>query len=381
MSRREARTWRPWHYAVLGLLGLAGVVLLVWWVPPALYDYVDNEKDRAAAEASTRTGIIAGLAGLAALGGLAITARTYRLTEQGHITERYTKAIEQLGQAELAVRLGGLYALERIAVDSERDHPTVVEVLSAFIREGSRKQGTPRAGQGTVQQAAETDTPAPESDATPRPPTDIQAALTVLGRLPQRPEIPRADLSEAQLSGAQLQKANLSGAQLDGANLSGAQLEKANLSEARLDGANLSGADLIWADLSGAWLADVDLSGAQLLGANLSRARLGKANMSEARLIGANLSDAHLEGADLSGAWLERANLTDAHLEGADLSGAWLIEADLSGARLKGAVLRQTIGLTQEQLDAARGDARTWLPDGRRPGGSTAEDDPTASSS
>ena len=122
---------------LLGLLGLVGVVLLVWRVPPALYEYVSDPKDRVAAEASTRTGLIAGLAGLAALGSLMITSRTYRLTEQGHITDRYTKAIEQLGSAKLDVRLGGVYALERIAVDSKRDHPTVVEVLSAFVREHS----------------------------------------------------------------------------------------------------------------------------------------------------------------------------------------------------------------------------------------------------
>jgi hypothetical protein len=55
------------------------------------------------------------------------------VAEQGHITERYTKAIEQLGSDKLDVRLGGIYALEQIAVDSRRDHPTVVEVLSAFV--------------------------------------------------------------------------------------------------------------------------------------------------------------------------------------------------------------------------------------------------------
>jgi hypothetical protein len=66
-----------------------------------------------------------------------ITTRTLELTEQGHITERYTKAIEQLGSDKLDVRLGGIYALERLAIDSERDHPTVVEVLGAFVREHS----------------------------------------------------------------------------------------------------------------------------------------------------------------------------------------------------------------------------------------------------
>jgi hypothetical protein len=117
-----------------------------------------------------------------------ITARTLEVTEQGHITERYAKAIQQLGDTELAVRLGGIYALERLAHDSpERDHPTVVEVLSAFVREGSKKQCTPRPEQGMAHEAAkETDTAAPQSNAEARPPTDVQAALTVLGRLPKR---------------------------------------------------------------------------------------------------------------------------------------------------------------------------------------------------
>ena len=54
------------------------------------------------------------------------------------MTDRYTKAIEQLGSDKLDVRIGGIYALERVARDSARDHPTVMEVLTAFIREHSR---------------------------------------------------------------------------------------------------------------------------------------------------------------------------------------------------------------------------------------------------
>lgn len=59
--------------------------------------------------------------------------RTHDLTEQGLVTGRYTAAIEQLGSDKLDIRLGGVYALERIARDSARDHPTVMDVLAAFV--------------------------------------------------------------------------------------------------------------------------------------------------------------------------------------------------------------------------------------------------------
>jgi Pentapeptide repeats (8 copies) len=307
---RAGWRWRPSAvgYAALGLaglVGLVGIVLLIWRVPPALYAYVPDPKDRAAAEASTRTGLIAGLAGLGALGSLAIATRTYRLTQQGQITDRYTKAIEQLGSDKLDVRLGGIYALERIAADSPRDHPTVVEVLSAFVREHGQPPTSPTGALLSV-----------------KPASDVQAALDVLGRLPQRSGVSRGDLSAALVAFAGLRRANLSGAVLNETYLPGAVLLKANL----------SGASLILADLSGAVL----------------------------------------EGADLSGARLYEADLSGAHLEGADLSGAVLDGVDLQKA----------YGLTQAQLNIARGDANTQLPDGlRRPASWEAEETSTESSS
>jgi Family of unknown function (DUF5758)/Pentapeptide repeats (8 copies) len=89
----------------------------------------------------------------------------------------------------------------------------------------------------------------------------------------------RADLSDANLSGANLSDANLSGA---------------NLSDANLSGANLSGADLYRADLSSADLSYANLSYANLSGANLSYANLSGANLSYAYLSDANLSGAKL---------------------------------------------------------------------------------------
>jgi uncharacterized protein YjbI with pentapeptide repeats len=67
-------------------------------------------------------------------------------------------------------------------------------------------------------------------------------------------------------------------------------------------------------------------------------------------------------GADLRGADLNEAKLAGADLSGADLSGADLRGADLSGADLRGIDLRYARNLTQEQIDAAKGDGTTQLP-------------------
>jgi hypothetical protein len=70
--------------------------------------------------------------------------RTYALAREGQITERFTRAVEQLGDEKLDIRLGGIYALERIARDSETHYEPVMEVLMAFLRENTAGAGRRR---------------------------------------------------------------------------------------------------------------------------------------------------------------------------------------------------------------------------------------------
>jgi len=142
------------------------------------------------------------------------------------------------------VRIGGIYALERVARDSRRDHPTVIEVLAAFIREHSHEQ-RPTAG--------------PATDALPLRTTrpDVQAAVTVIGRRISRNDREPIDLAGVSLTGASLTRANL-----HSANLTGADLLRADLTGASLGGADLTGAYLVSADLTGASLGGADLTGA-----------------------------------------------------------------------------------------------------------------------
>jgi len=237
-------------------------------------------------------------AGLAALVAVGFTARTFYLSRQGQVTDRYTKAVEQLGSDKLDVRIGGIYALERIARDSARDHPVVMEVLTAFIREHSR-EWWPLAGPDED-----------EEDLVRLMRPDVQAALTVVVRR----DVKR-DARTIDLAGAYLDRANLAGADLRGANLAGAVLTMASLG-----GADLGGANLYFASLGGA----------QLDGANFTLAKLDGANLSFAKLISAKLINAKLINEDLQSAILDRADLT-----GADLTGAlWPADAVPEGWEL-----------------------------------------------
>ncbi|WP_236711241.1 pentapeptide repeat-containing protein [Streptomyces sp. 150FB] len=306
------------------------------------------------------------------------------LVKEGQITDRYTAAVSNLGADKLDVRLGGIYALERIMQDSPRDQPTIDNVLAAYVR--THAATPPAKGQDV--------------------PADVTAALNILAtrdithdknflldlrssRLPKvelGPSDPRhkraglssddpawpaqgaalsgADLSGATLTSATLTGADLTGADLNSADLSGATLTSGTLTGAILLGADLSGADLSGANLDGATLADATLLGADLTGATLSGADLDGADLADATLDLVTLTSATLLGATLHRADLGGAILADADLTGADLDGADLAGADLAGADLRAANLSGVKNLTRKQVDGAFTDKKTRLPAG-----------------
>ena len=81
------------------------------------------------------------LPGLAALAALVFTwlqvqqnAKQLDISEQGQITNRFNAAVTNLGSLSMDVRIGGIYALERISEDSKRDEETIPVILSAYVR-------------------------------------------------------------------------------------------------------------------------------------------------------------------------------------------------------------------------------------------------------
>jgi hypothetical protein len=248
---------------------------------------IDLQQRQAELQNDVRATLLQGIAGLLLVLGAVATWRQLQISREGQITERFSRAVDQLGSAKQDVRLGGLYTMERIAADSPADRRTVQAILGAYVRNHSPwLVGSP---EGPVHPTPTVDQQLPWLHFRA---TDVQAAMIVLGR---RPPVP----NEFQLY---LSRVDLRGVFLHGARLTNALLRHANLARAQM---------------AGVWLERADLENADLRQADLQRARL-----SDASLHLAPLQDADLRGADLRNADLRGVNLQGAQLEGANFTGA-----------------------------------------------------------
>jgi hypothetical protein len=101
---------------------------------------ITNQKDLADAENSYRATLAQILGGSAVAIGIYFAWGNLITAREGQITERFTRAIDQLGAVDkdgnpaIEIRLGGIYALERIVKEPEKDYWPIMEILTAYIR-------------------------------------------------------------------------------------------------------------------------------------------------------------------------------------------------------------------------------------------------------
>src|SRR5215472_4341977 len=187
---REFAALSSWYLPMLlAVFGLVALVVL-WKVPQWQVGRImrlDSKErfDRVNEARKTLATILGGVVLLAGFFGTwqnlrvaqesaSTSQKALLVSQEGQITDRFTKAIEQLGAVDaqgvkkMVVRLGGIYALERIANESERDHWPIVEVLCTYVRNVAPIK---------PQQSTRRSSPLPG-----HPEPDIQAILTVLGR-------------------------------------------------------------------------------------------------------------------------------------------------------------------------------------------------------
>ncbi len=316
--------------------------------------------------------------------------RKTRLTEEiSGVIQGFRDETNTIPNTE--IRLGAIYALEKLARDDLEMHWPIMETLCAYVRENAEPPKPPDdviialLQKGIHAEAARNELAAHIRELAP-PAVDIQAALTVIGRrsVAQRDfeRIQRAlaqatalsenawrlDLARCDLARADLSGLNLDAVILEGSSLAFANCANANLIGARFDDAHLEGVRFMGTHLEKAWLSGAHLQGAWLNqahfeSATLRRAHLEGAFLAQANLQAADLTDAHLGSADLSLARLESARFERACFDGASFDRALTSDAFMDGADLSSA--RE---MTQEQVEIMWGDSETKLPKAlRRP--------------
>ncbi|MGW2571704.1 pentapeptide repeat-containing protein [Streptomyces sp. NPDC001537] len=310
---------------MLGVLAALGVVLLI--IPGLVVDHDlagghITAADRLNAVNNVRTTLLQAVGGAVVLFGAYATWRQVRVsqdglnaTREGQVTDRFSRAVDQLGSDKMDVRIGGIYALWRIADHSVRDHEAVVSIMAAYLRTHlpwpPREPGSP-AADVSINSVWPLETRA----------ADAQTALTCLGVLRREGRPDWLNVSLTDLRRADCDGLWLLGVNLDGACLEAASVYQANLSKASLIAANLRHAELGTSILHQVRCIEADLRGARLVKADVREADFSRADLREANLRKARAHDALFAGADL--------RLAD--LRGCDLSGADLRQAKLEGA-------------------------------------------------
>jgi hypothetical protein len=241
------------------------------------------QQAQAKLQEDARSTLLQSLGGLVLIAGAVATWRQLQINRHGQITERITRAVDQIGSANVDVRVGGVYALKRVAKNSAEDRSAITTILATYVQAHALR--TPDAPE-----SADFGLVAAERGVLwlrYRAP-DVQAALDVLtSRTPADDEPPiflsHTDLKNARMSGGTWRQLICRHSDLRGVRLRNAQMDSADLTDTDLRGAALDGARLVDAVLEGANLEDADLRGADVRGADFTGARLDGADLAGIR--------------------------------------------------------------------------------------------------
>jgi Pentapeptide repeats (8 copies) len=258
--------------ALAGIAALAVVaVVAVWLIPKRQVRRWARAgirgKELAELENGARTTIVQIVGGVALILTFAATwtqiadtrkatNKSLRLNQAQQETDRFTRAVQELGSNNFALRLGGIYSLDQLARTASDEREPVVELMLAYLHRNHPVR--PGVGNRWYGQACYT--------TKWRAQADTQAALDAILQL--TPDAAQLDLSRLDLRAVKIEGRNLAGSDLRRSSLNYVKAAHANLDRARLFQANLRGACFEHASFLGVQgLDETDKTGADFSGA------------------------------------------------------------------------------------------------------------------
>ncbi|SDG05853.1 Pentapeptide repeat-containing protein [Methanolobus vulcani] len=307
------------NYKTTIMITLFVISIILLWKGPAIqlekYSYNLNSKELAELENAFRVTLVQILGGIVLFAGVYFTWRRVSATEknvlileEGQITERFTRAVEHLGSDKTEIRLGGIYALERIAKDSEKDHWSIMEILTAYIRENSPRKLADDSGIDDIL------------------PIEIRSIIEVINW--------RNNESENEHN------------VLD---FSYSYLQYANFNSSKLKYASFVDS-YIW----GGKFVEADLERSTFLFAELNNSDLSNANLTESIFVEADLTNTIIKNASVKNAQFAGATFKNADCQKTSFEGTYFSNANFEEADLRETDFRKARGLSVKQLIKAK---------------------------
>jgi len=340
VGRERARVILACAIGATLLVGLGATIL---WLPEKMVAWIGagNDPQYAIIVDKFRSTLSQSIGGLLFLVGLYFTARNVFAAEQTRLTKTFSDAITQLGSVDkdgvpvIPVRLGGIYALERLSRDSPKDAYVICRILSQYVQVESNKW------RETLKSKVD-------------PPTlpDIEAALIVLGIIARGKQLRRGEA--LRFFDAFLPNLTLSGRSLGNFHFHRTVLAGSRLDNTDCTRAGFQACDLVSCSFANSRLVKCEFNKVEGRGIILSSVQGAQStflacDLREAEFVDSALEKCEFSDSDLSGSIFTRAKMVGAVISKTNVAGAVFDGADLSNADF-----RTAVGLTADQIAAAR---------------------------
>jgi hypothetical protein len=301
-----------------------------------------KQKDLAKTISDVRASLLQIAVGVAGLVTLYFAWQTYLLGREGRASDNFIKAIDQLGNANVHARIGGVAGLGRLLKTAtvDGDYWPIMDLLTAFVRQSVPVANTPPVI---------------------KPPDNIQTTINVIAR-GYFPESKPLDIPPANKPPEDIQTAiNV--------------IARRYLADSKPPLRTYdSPVDLSQCDLSGLWMPGGHYEGGHFVGSVFRKTRLENSFLSNTNFDRTDLTDAIFDRAKMQQASIRGVKMAQgASFKNANLTGASFEDSDLTGTSLQGAIVREadfSRAIAAQTLSEAVGDQKTGLPTGfsRPPG-------------